>query len=247
MRKDRFHARGAMTMKLYRIALVALVVGASWAPAAEPTRRTPREALQAFNDLIASWRVTCEPAGTREERRKGFWVEEVSWEWRFKGADAWLVASFQKSKYLSAAELHYLPEQDRFRLELTTTAKARQIFEGELSDHKLTLERHDEATKEDQRFVLTLLHFNRFLYRWDTRSVGRTSYATVWQAGATKQGVDFASGDDGPECVVSGGLGTIPVMHNGKTYYVCCSGCRDAFRDEPEKYIKEFEARKKKK
>ena len=46
---------------------------------------------------------------------------------------------------------------------------------------------------------------------------------------------------------VSGGIGTIPVTYMGKTYYVCCTGCRDAFRDEPEKYIKEFEARKKKK
>ena len=34
----------------------------------------------------------------------------------------------------------------------------------------------------------------------------------------------------------------MPVAYQGKTYYVCCSGCRDAFRDDPEKYIKEFEA-----
>jgi YHS domain-containing protein len=34
------------------------------------------------------------------------------------------------------------------------------------------------------------------------------------------------------------------VLYKGKTYYVCCSGCRDAFKDDPEKYIKEFEERK---
>jgi len=28
------------------------------------------------------------------------------------------------------------------------------------------------------------------------------------------------------------------------TYYVCCSGCRDAFNENPEKYIKEFNAKK---
>ena len=32
--------------------------------------------------------------------------------------------------------------------------------------------------------------------------------------------------------------------YKGKTYYFCCTGCRDAFKDNPEKYIKEFEARK---
>jgi hypothetical protein len=56
--------------------------------------------------------------------------------------------------------------------------------------------------------------------------------------------VPFAAGDARPECVVSGGLGTMAISYQGKTYHVCCSGCRDAFKDEPEKYIKEFEERK---
>ena len=56
----------------------------------------------------------------------------------------------------------------------------------------------------------------------------------------------FASVDKGPECIVSGGLGTMAVSHKGKTYYVCCSGCRDAFNEEPEKYIKEYEEARRK-
>jgi YHS domain-containing protein len=35
------------------------------------------------------------------------------------------------------------------------------------------------------------------------------------------------------------------VSYNGKDYYVCCSGCRDAFKENPEKYIKEAEAKAK--
>ena len=27
-------------------------------------------------------------------------------------------------------------------------------------------------------------------------------------------------------------------MYKGKTYYVCCSGCRDAFNENPEKFLK---------
>jgi YHS domain-containing protein len=37
------------------------------------------------------------------------------------------------------------------------------------------------------------------------------------------------------------------VSYKGKTYYVCCTGCRDAFNDDPVKYIGEFEESKKKK
>jgi YHS domain-containing protein len=64
--------------------------------------------------------------------------------------------------------------------------------------------------------------------------------------GATKEGVAFAGGDAGPECIVSGGKGTMQVSYKGKTYYVCCTGCRDEFKAEPEKYVQEFEAKKKK-
>jgi hypothetical protein len=213
--------------------------------AEEPARRTPKEALQRFNDLIGSWRSTGEPFGSRAEKQKGFWQEKASWEWRFKGGDAWLIAAFDKGKYFSAGTLRYLPESNAFRLELTTPAKETLAFEGTVEDKRLVVERHDDAKKEDQRLVFSLLHSNRHLVRYETRPAEQKAWTPVWQIGATKEGVAFATTDDGPECVVSGGLGTIPVTYKGKTYYVCCTGCRDAFKDEPEKYIKEFEARKK--
>jgi hypothetical protein len=212
----------------------------------EPAKRTPKEALQGFNDLIGTWRGTGEPAtGSREEKQKAFWQEKISWEWRFKGADAWLCAAIDKGKHFSAGELRYLPERDAYSLKLTTPAKETLTFEGTLKDKRLTLERHDETTKEDQRLIFSLLHSNRHLVRYETRQAEQTTWKPVWQIGATKEGVAFATTDNGPECVVSGGLGTIPVSYMGKTYYVCCTGCRDAFREEPEKYIKEYEARKK--
>ncbi len=213
--------------------------------AAEPARRTPKEALQRFNDLIGSWRSTGEPFGSRADKQKGFWQEKASWEWRFKGGDAWLCAAFDKGKYFTAGQLHYLPERDSFRLELTTPAKETLTFEGGLEDKRLVVERHDDGKKEDQRLVLSLLHPNRHLLSCETRRGEQKVWTPLWRIGSTKEGVAFAATDDGPECVVSGGLGTIPVTYKGKTYYVCCTGCRDAFRDEPEKYIQEFEARKK--
>jgi hypothetical protein len=213
----------------------------------EPGPKTSRQALQAFNDLIGSWRATGEPNGTRAEKQKGFWIETVSWEWRFQGSDAWLAAAFDKGKYFTTAELRYLPAKDAYALRVTTAAKETLTFEGTLENRRLTVQRHDEARQEDQRLVFSLLHFNRHLYRYETRPANRPSFTMLWQVGATKEGVAFATTDDGPECVVSGGLGTIAVTYQGKTYYVCCTGCRAAFKEEPEKYIKEYEARKKKK
>jgi YHS domain len=212
-------------------------------------KRTPKEALQAFNDLIGSWRGTGQPQqGTKEERDKNFWQETIAWEWQFKDKDAWLKVKFDKSKYFDGGELRYLPDADRYQLTLRPLDKKEPlVFEGQLKDKRLTLERTDEAKKETQQIVVSLLHFNRYLFRYEVKSGDQTLFTALYQVGATKEGVPFAGGDGKPECVVSGGLGTIAVMYKGKTYYVCCSGCRDAFKDDPETFIKEFEAKQAKK
>jgi YHS domain-containing protein len=46
-----------------------------------------------------------------------------------------------------------------------------------------------------------------------------------------------------PRCVVTGGKGTIPIAYKGQTYYVCCSGCKQAFDENPEKILAEYRAR----
>src|SRR5437868_3386721 len=118
---------------------------------------------------------------------------------------------------------------------------------GNPANKKLTFERTDEKTKQGERLVFQLLHHNRYVLYFEERPADSKSFTQQYRVGSTKEGVPFASVDKGPECIVSGGLGTMTVSYKGKTYHVCCSGCRDAFRDEPEKYIKEYEEAKKKK
>jgi hypothetical protein len=209
--------------------------------------RTPKQALKEFQSLIGSWRCTGEPFGTREEKLKGFWQEKIDWQWQFKPGDVWLAGTVEKGKYLRAVELRYLPARSRYQLTATTLDKETLTFEGTLDKRRLTLDRIDPKTRQTQRLVFTLLHANRYLTRYETRAEDHTRFTSVYQVGCTKEGVAFASGDDKPECIVSGGLGTMQVVYKGETYYVCCSGCRDAFREDPEKYIKEAAEAKKKK
>jgi hypothetical protein len=236
-------------MRLFALGVLALTFfpGARLWAADKSEKKTPKKALQAFNDLIGNWRGTGEPNGTREEKQRNFWQEKIAWEWQFKGRDVYLRAVIDKGKHFTGAELRYLPDKDRYQLTATTPSKDKLVFEGPLVRNNLMLERKDEKKNETQRLILALLHFNRHVYRYEIKPMDRASFKEVFRVGATKEGVEFAGGDDKPECVVSGGLGTMPVVYKGTTYYVCCSGCRDAFLDEPEKYIKEFEARKKEK
>jgi YHS domain-containing protein len=232
-------------MRAIRTVFLLLPALAAAAPAEAAAPRTAREALRPFNDLIGSWRGTGEPYGSRAEKQKGFWEEKIAWQWQFKGDDAWLLADVEKGKHFTRAELRYLPARDRYEMKLTTPMKEALTFEGELKDRQLTLQRQDAGKGEEQRLVLSLLHANRYLLRYDVKAAGQTAFAPRFRVGATKEGVAFAGGDTGPECIVSGGKGTIRVSYKGKTYYVCCTGCRDEFNAEPEKYVQEYEAKKK--
>lgn len=234
-------------MKTFRVGLILVAVLAVVLPAAadDPTKKDPKAALKPFNKLIGSWRGTGEPEGTRAEKQRGFWSETISWGWQFKGDDAWLRITFDKGKHLRSGELRPVRGKDLYLLTVTTPDEKTLTFEGKLEGKRLTLERQDGQKKEAQRLVFSFLHANRYLYRYEVKPAERASFVKVYQVGATKKGVPFAGpADSSPECVVSGGKGTIPVVYKGKTWYVCCTGCRDEFKEKPEKYIREYEARK---
>ena len=217
---------------------------------ADPAPQSAKDAFHPLNPLIGAWKGTGYPDGTRTERQKGFWAETLTWEWRFDQSDVRLTAAIDKGKHFTRWDLRYLPGKKVYQLTAVTPDRETLLFTGVLGSGKqkeqvLTLERTDSARKEDQRLVVTLLHHNRFLYRWETRPAGAGAFTRKYQVGATKEGEPFADVPKGPECVVSGGKGTIAVSHKGKTYHVCCSGCRDEFRADPEKYVREYEAKKK--
>ena len=213
--------------------------------AGAPDQKSAKEALQPFNDLIGSWRCTGTPSGTREEQQKNFWTETLNVEWQFKGKDAWLKLDFDKGKHFTKGELRYRPASNDYELKLQTTKKETLSYTGVVNQKTVTLERQDGD--KIQRLVFSLLHHNRFLYRFETRPTDKTLVTMHWKVGATKEGESFAADSNGPECIVSGGKGTMAVSFQGKTYYVCCSGCRSEFNETPQKYIDEYNAKKLKK
>jgi YHS domain-containing protein len=181
------------------------------------------------------------PNGTAAEQRAGFWQETLTVSWKFKKDDAWLALDFDKSKHFKSGELRFVPKDDRYRVRLETVAGKTLELDGEFKNRNLTVE------NDANWLVVTLLHDNRFLYRFDAKPVGKMLFSKQFQVGATKEGVAFAVGDGKPECIVTGGTGTTPVSYKGVTYYVCCSGCRDEFVANLEKYIKEAAEKKAKK
>lgn len=223
----------------------ALLAFAVVVPAADPVPSS-REALQPFQSLVTSWKGTGRPEGSLEERQKGLWVETIAWEWKFKGEKAWLAATFTNGKHFTAATLEPTAKPGQFTLAVTTTDKKTLSFTGTMKDRIFTAERTDDATKEHQRIVLSVLHDNRHLYSYETKAADAFRFARKYQVGATKEGEAFANAPSFPECIVTGGKASSKVSYKGVDYWVCCSGCKEAFNENPEKFIKEAAAKAKK-
>lgn len=204
-----------------------------------------KEALQALNEFIGEWKGT----GDLERAKPGsrdFWKESIAWAWRFKGDDGWLVLTIQDGKLFQGGELRYLPGKKSYQLTMTDKAGKKLVFEGELRKGNLVLERTDDAKRETQQLTMNVAGDGvRFNYWYKTKPLARKVYGPGYLVACNKEGESLGGKEKGKECIVSGGLGKIPVTYKGETYYVCCTGCRDAFNENPEKYIQEYKAKKK--
>ena len=226
--------------------LILALLGAPLAGEA-PKAKPAREALKPLNILVGSWKGTGTPEGSLEERQKGHWVETDTWEWQFKGDDAWLAVTFDKGKHFASGDLRPRTDPGGFDLTLTTVGKEKLTYTGTLTGKQLVFERSIKDAKQVERLTFSLLHDNRITYRLDTKPEGGTTFTRKYLVGLTKEGEAFADvGRSERECIVSGGTGTIAVTYEGKTYYVCCTGCRDEFKANPKKYVEEWEAKRKK-
>ena len=202
-----------------------------------------KEALQELQEFVGGWKGN----GTTERDKNTIWKENATWSWKFKGDDSWLVVEFKDSKFYKSGELRYLTDKKVYQLTMSDKMDKSLQFKGTLKKTTLTLVRVDADTKEGQQLKInTAGGGDRLIITYLVKPPNRTAFNEEWKIGLTREGILLAGGKKGPECVVTGGLGTMAVMYKGTTYYVCCSGCRDAFNENPAKYIAEYEAKKKK-
>ena len=143
--------------------------------------------------------------------------------------------------------MRYLLDKKLYQLTLTTKDDKKQVFTGPLDTEKsqLTMERVDPDTKETQQVVMnTAVEGARFIFRMAHKDEGKSQYKKDFLVQATRVGVSLGAEEAKNICVVSGGLGKMQVSYMGETFWVCCSGCADAFKENPAKYVAEFKAKK---
>jgi hypothetical protein len=202
-----------------------------------------KQALAAVQTYVGGWRGVGQP---RRGSNQGAWTEESQWAWHFHDGRAELVATLEGDKYFSKFALQPDDKSRKFALLATDNGKemARR-FSGELKGGVLTLTADAPVVDIPARITIRLVAGgDRMLVLYE-KQLGEDAYARLAEIGSTRKGSDFAkTAASGPECIVTGGLGTIALTHEGKKYFVCCGGCREYFEEDPARAIAEYRERK---
>ena len=214
------------------------VIGDGSKESASDAKSISKKALSEFNSLIGGWRGTGQP---RRGSSQGAWREEAEWIWEFKKDSVAVRYEVDKGKLLKSAVLTYLPKEKLYQLDATLADKVKRTYTGKITGKKLIVESKSDKSDQVYRITVNRLNEKRTLVLFERRRSSQSFMTRIAEVGYTRQGTRLASSDSsGPTCVVTGGVGTSKVSYKGQTYWVCCSGCREAFEEDPEGIIAEF-------
>lgn len=188
-----------------------------------------KKSLAALQDYVGTWK------GAGQVRRgstQGAWIEESEWVWQFDKQGAAIVQKSAKGKFVRQLELRVSQQPGAFVATVKTPQGVELQFAGKLDESgRLVLVNKDPQNQVVGRISIRIVAAGKRMIVMYEKLLTGTLYTRLGELGSTRKGSMFGGGATMIECIVSGGKGTIPVTFNGKTYYVCCSGCRDYFND----------------
>jgi YHS domain-containing protein len=206
-------------------------------------RRADQAALKPYGSLVGGWRGVGQ---VERGKTKGAWTEQADWAWKLTPDSAALEGKITKGKHLKSLVLHPGPEPHTYVADAVLADDSRRSFAGKGQEEKpLVLTASPAGGPGVQRITLTPLHGTRLVVLLEAQDPDNKVFYRLGEVGYTRQGVAFAVGESGPICIVTEGRGTMQVSYKGKSYYVCCSGCKDLFNENPEAILAEAAERQK--
>ncbi|HTN75294.1 MAG TPA: TRASH domain-containing protein [Pirellulaceae bacterium] len=209
----------------------------------DAAREAAKAKLAPLQNFVGEWKGV----GQRERgKNEGAWIEKSAWAWKFQGDAAAISFSASDAKFLTGGAITPTKNDGEYQLTVTgPDGKTSAVYTGKLEESKLVLECAEPAAGLPVRISLRLVaEGKRLVALYEAKSTASDRLVRLAEVGYTRVGSNFGQGSQGPECVITGGLGTITVTHAGKTYYVCCTGCKDYFDENPQRAIDEYLARK---
>ena len=242
------------------LVVVSLLMASARFAAADDEQKPAKEAaaqkqaaqkqLEKVQQLVGQWRGVGQPqrGSTRDS-----WVEEADWQWSFADGVS-LVGKLPKGKYFSEVKIVCGAKDGEYELVAKPAAGGEDVrYTGAIDESErlvlVAAQPREGLPAEPREGLPARVSFrfvadgDRMLVLLERKGTGDL-FVRLAEVGYTRQGSGFGQGSRGPECVVTGGAGTIEVVHKGQKYYVCCTGCLEYFKDNPDEVLAEYAARK---
>jgi YHS domain-containing protein len=204
-----------------------------------------------FEYLVGRWNGHGVPKDNSAQKFRG-WDEKHTWAWKFaRGKPVGLTVAIEGGKVLAAGALTYEPVRKVYKLEGIEPGPARVplVFEGTLDktgkhlvlDHSETGEKSGKSKGTMRLSMWPNANFIRYTMAHDLKEPGSVQFAHLIEVGLTRDGESLAgaaNASEAPKCIVTGGAATMTMSYQGRAFPICCTGCRDEFNENPEKYLK---------
>lgn len=208
-------------------------------------------ALKPLQILLGRWNGT--------SRRAILDQPEWVWDLTTDPAQPALVMKSAKGAYIREGRLTFLTDKQEFEFATVDGDGAKRVYRGVFTKpvedvlgddnkpqrtYRLELrERADAAATEQWQLAFGQQENNRYIMEVE-RKRANGKFQRVDTVNTQRQGTSFAVSDNDygeKTCLISQGLGTIPVSFEGKGYWVCCTGCKAAFDENPAKWVAKWE------
>ena len=212
-----------------------------------------KKALKPIQVVLGPWHAIIDKSKDYEDLQ---WV----WDWKTDRAQpALAMATKEDGAYFKTMRLTFLVEEEKFQMTVADKEGKQRVLQGTFTAEPTDRPGDDKKQTPQRTFKLLLTETGDAKDRWQivmnqqdnnryllelARLRGKT-FVRFDTIGSQREGTSFALDDSDfkeKTCVISQGLGTMQVSHKGKSYWVCCSGCKAAFEEDPEKWIAKFEA-----
>lgn len=230
-----------MKVRILLAALLAacvlpLLFAADEKKASEKDIAAAKEELGKISDFIGPWTVNAEDGA-----KKPLGKEKWDWSWKFgKDGIPTLAAKVTDSKTFGEVVVSHDAKAKGYKVTVKDSKGAEQVFAGSVDKKGVFVLTRTDAKTSDVHTVKisTAAEGVRLNVSYEVQTGGKGLAGTTYKASGNKDGESIAGGGKKSECIVTGGAATISVNIGGKEYKVCCSGCADELRANPDKYIK---------
>jgi YHS domain-containing protein len=217
-------------------ALAVTLGGSAQPPKLTPEQTKAKNELKKLEEFLGIWNLE---GSVKAGGKETIWKEQVDWSWKFRSVEPVIKLVFGegKGKYFAGGELTYDVAAKKYKLALVATDKTTSVYTGDLKVGVLKVERKDDKGDVHRLAMNTLADGIRMQVRVEKQEGGKGLFQTAFKMEGNRSGESLAGGGKKAECIVTGGAASISVSFGGKQYFVCCSGCRDAFNETPQKFI----------